>query len=115
MSAARRRVARKTPRAFYDGILDSADLAELEAAQGARLQDEIDLLRVATRWVLGLAKGVESVETAIKVLAALGNASTHLARLLHEQKNLAGDEQEQMSAALSEALAEVVAELKQGQ
>ena len=84
---------------------------ELEAMLGEGLQDEIAMLRVVTRRVLKLSRGVESLDEAITVLGTLGIASTRLAGLLKTQKVLGGEKTDEVTAALNQALSDVIIEL----
>lgn len=107
---------RKRPgprRSYYHDHLLPEELEELEGAGEADLQDEIVLLRVAARRVLALAEGMESLATAIKVLNSLGTATIRLAQLLKAQKEL-GQGGGELNEIISQALAEVVKELKEG-
>ena len=60
-----------------------------ELAAGS-LDDEIRMLRLAIRRTLEMGASCETLEDAIRVLNALGLASSRLARLLAAQKELQG-------------------------
>ena len=81
------------------------DLAELLKTG---LEDEIAMLRVATRRTFELAEGAEDIDQTIKVLGAMGLASIRMSRLLKAQRKL-GDSDEALSA-LSDALHDVLKE-----
>ena len=76
------------------------------------LADEIAMLRVVTRRVLELANGMNDLESGINLLGVLGLASTRLASLLKVQKMLGGEEDNEISKAISLALSEVIEEFK---
>jgi hypothetical protein len=88
---------------FYAQAFRSGELAE-------GLQDEITMLRVATRRVIEFIDEFQSPKEAVATLGALGLAAVRLSTLLRTQKLLSGSEHN-TAAALSQALAEVVKEL----
>jgi hypothetical protein len=108
-----KRTQEEPRRSFYGDHFQPEELADLEPARRGDLEDEIILLRVAARRVLALSEGVESLATAIKVLNSLGTASIRLAQLLKAQKEL-GKGSSELEEIISQALAEVVQELKEG-
>ena len=75
---------------FYSRLFREGEIMDMEARQIDGLMDEIALLRIWTRRVVGFAEGVESLDEAIDVLGALGSASMHLSTLLRSQKALGG-------------------------
>jgi hypothetical protein len=95
---------------FYAQAFHAGELADLDAMLNEGLQDEIAMLRVATRRVIEFISEFETPKEAVATLGALGLAATRLATLLRTQKLLAGGEHN-TAAALSQALAEVVKEL----
>ena len=95
---------------FYAQAFHSGELADLDAMLNEGLQEEIALLRVATRRVIEFISEFETPKEAVATLGALGLAATRLATLLRTQKLLAGS-QHNTAAALSQALTEVVKEL----
>ena len=98
-------------RGFYRRYFESLEAGDLDAMLGEGLQDEIDLLRVVTRRVMKLSRGVENLDEAITVLGALGVASTRLAGLLKTQKVLGGEKTDEVTAALNQALNDVIKEM----
>lgn len=72
------------------------------------LEEEINMLRSATRRVFELADHAGDIDQAIKVLGALGLASIRTSRLLKSQKELGDGDQalDLILAALSEFLAD---------
>ena len=95
---------------FYSRAFKSGELADLDAILAEGLQDEIAMLRLTTRRVIEFINEFETPKEAVATLGALGLAATRLAGLMRTQKILAGQEQN-TSAALSQALGEVVKEL----
>jgi hypothetical protein len=102
--------ARPQKHGFYAQAFRSGELADLDAILSEGLQDEITMLRVATRRVIEFISDFETPKEATATLGALGLAATRLATLLRTQKFLEGSETSTASA-LSTALAEVVKEL----
>jgi hypothetical protein len=72
------------------------------------LEEEISMLRNATRRVFELADKAGDIDQAIKVLGALGLASIRTSRLLKSQKELGDGDQalDLILAALSEFLSD---------
>lgn len=95
---------------FYARLYRSGELADLDAMLAEGLQEEITLLRVATRRVIETLAEFETPKEAVATLGALGLAATRLASLLRTQK-LLDSETQNTSAALSQALSDVVKEL----
>lgn len=85
-------------------------MSDLDAMLSDGLQDEITMLRIATRRVIQYISEFSTPSEATITLGALGLAATRLATLLRTQKIL-GQEDQDTSAALSKALADVVKEL----
>lgn len=94
---------------FYARAFRSGELDDLDAMLQVGLQDEIALIRVATRRVIDCVSD-HTPQEAVVTLGALGLAATRLATLLRTQKILDGQEQN-TSAALSQALGDVIKEL----
>jgi hypothetical protein len=95
---------------FYAQAFRAGELADLDAILTEGLQDEITMLRVATRRVIEFISDFETPKEATATLGALGLAATRLATLLRTQKILDGSETN-TAIALSQALGEVVKEL----
>ena len=75
------------------------------------LQDEIAMLRVVARRVMKLSQGINNYDGAVTVLGALGMAPSRLASLLRTQKMLGGQQPDEVTAAISRALSDVIKEL----
>ena len=97
---------------FYTRDFQPDEIEDLEAALSDGLSDEIAMLRVVTRRVFSLAKGVDDLKEAYAALNALSIASTRLANLLKTQMALGGAMNEQVFEAISEALTEVMEEMR---
>lgn len=97
---------------FYSKHFRNAEYADLDIFLIDGLADEIAMLRVVTRRVLELANGMDDLEAGINLLGVLGLACTRLAGLLKVQKMLGGDENDEVSKAISIALSEVIEEFK---
>ena len=81
---------------------------ELPHILSSNLNEEIRMLRSATRRVFELADQASDIDQAIKVLSALGLASIRMSRLLKTQKELGDGDQalEVIFAAINEMLVE---------
>jgi hypothetical protein len=81
---------------------------ELPHILSSNLDDEIRMLRSATRRVFELADQAGDIDQAIKVLGALGLASIRTSRLLKSQKELGDGDQalQVISAAINVMLEE---------
>jgi hypothetical protein len=95
---------------FYASAFRAGELTDLDAILTEGVQDEITMLRVATRRVIEFIDEFTTPMEATATLGALGLAATRLATLLKTQKILEGSDQN-TAAALSQALAEVIKEL----
>ncbi len=95
---------------FYARAFRSGELADLDAVLAQGLAEEISMLRAATRRVIEYIGEFETPKEAIATLGALGLAATRLSTLIRTQK-LLEDSETSTSAALSQALSEVVKEL----
>ena len=94
---------------FYARAYKAGELSDLDEMLNTGLQDEITMIRVATRRVIDYISEFANPSEAVMTLGALGLAATRLATLLRTQKILDG--QQSTSTVLSQALAEVVREL----
>jgi hypothetical protein len=92
---------------FYSRVLRPFDRCDGEPVG---LQDEIHMLRAVMRRVLELSREVDTLEPALNLLSALGLAAYRLSVLLRAQKTIGGGEDE-ISEAISQALAEVVKDM----
>ncbi|HEX9029600.1 MAG TPA: hypothetical protein VF823_10540 [Anaerolineales bacterium] len=110
---ARKATAPKTRPKYYKRVIKAADADDLEAAASHGLQDEVWLLRAYIRRVVEMAdaSGETSLGQAILALDKLGTAAMRLGRLLMTQQSL-GKEQDEFSAALNQALEDVIADLR---
>jgi hypothetical protein len=97
---------------FYSRQFQHPEEQDLDAMMASGLVDEIAMLRVVTRRVLAMADGVEDLNQAMKLLGAMGMAATRLAAILRTQKILTGDADSAIKATISQALTEVMQELK---
>ena len=109
-----RRVAPARGSGFYSRGFTGLEAAELETALAVGLENEVALMRVVMRRLFEQAcEGEEpGLDEWSKLLGALGLASSRLATLLRTQKDLAGEKDAQASATISQALSEVVEEMK---
>lgn len=96
---------------FYSKVYAIGEIDDLETMLKEGLEDEIAMLRVMTRRLVELANGNKSIESAIANLNTLGAAATRLGGLLKTQKILYGNDSS-VSSALSEAISEVMEELR---
>jgi hypothetical protein len=96
---------------YYGRYFATLENGDLDALLSGGLQDEITMMRVITRRVMKLSKGVTNLDEAITVLGALGNAATRLAVLLKTQKLLGDEQPDEVTAALNQALSDVIKEL----
>lgn len=97
---------------FYSRQFRIDETNDLDTILTDGLDDEIAMLRVATRRVLELAVDNEDLTTATELLSSLGHASTRLASLLKTKRLIAPDRQHDLTRSISDALAAVVKELQ---
>jgi hypothetical protein len=96
-----------------------ADVARQDGGHGSpdeshtNLEAEVAMLRSLIRRLFEGARLDDSPSALIEALRALGIASTRLAVLLRTQRLLDGGQQSQAMQIISEALAEVMAEIEQ--
>jgi hypothetical protein len=98
-------------RGFYRRYFEALEANDLDLLLSDGLEDEISMMRVVTRRVLKLSRGVTNLDEAITILGALGDASTRLAGLLKTQKTLGSEKTDEVTAALNQALNDVIKEL----
>jgi hypothetical protein len=97
---------------FYSRWFQELELADLELSASPGVQDEIAMLRVLMRRLFELAtEETPELDTASKALTSLGKASYHLGGLLKVQAEVS-QQSGDVTAALSEALSQVIEELK---
>jgi hypothetical protein len=84
------------------------DTQDISKILSSSLEEEISMLRKATRRVFDLAKQADDIDLAIKVLGSLGLAMIRTSRLLKSQQELGDGDQtlEVISAAIHEVLVE---------
>ena len=97
---------------FYSNRFDDAENIDLEAYLTTGLDSEVAMLRVFTRRVFELADGIQDLKEARESLGALGLAATRLATLLKSQMFLEGDQSDEVKRTITEALNEIVDDLK---
>lgn len=92
----------------YARVVPPDDLKELPNILSSSLDEEIRMLRKATRRVFELAQQAEDIDLAIKSLGSLGLAMIRTSRLLKSQKELGDGDQalEVISAAINDVLVE---------
>lgn len=92
----------------YARLVPPDDTRELPHLLSSSLEEEIRMLRSASRRVFALADQAEDIDRAIKVLGALGLAFIRTSRLLRSQKDL-GDG-DQALAVISAAIDDFIEE-----
>ena len=97
---------------FYSRRFSDLERLDLDALLQDGLDSEIAMLRVATRRVFDLSQGVEDLDTASGLLGVLSMASARLASLLRVQALLGDKQSDQTLSAISQALTEVMQEMK---
>lgn len=92
----------------YASLVPPKDNRSLPDILSSSLEEEISMLRKATRRVFDLAKQADDIDLAIKVLGSLGLAMIRTSRLLKSQQELGDGDQtlEVISAAIHEVLVE---------
>ncbi len=96
---------------FYSEQFKPKECEDLEARMTVGIEDEIAMLRVVTRRLMALANGIMDLDKTIDTLGALGLAATRLAGMIRIQHLLGGKDNE-TTAAISDALADVLREWK---
>ena len=97
---------------FYSKQLKDLSPAEIDAAFDVDLASEIAILRLATRRLLEFAEGEPSYESAAQTLSLIAMATGKLARLMRVQQLLGRSQEDEATAAINQALNEVVAEMQ---
>ena len=97
-----------TGEGFYHSSFTPREVEDLAGLDAQALDDEINMLRVSTRRVFEIAKGVQELQQSIDALRALGMAATRLSVLLRSQTEV----QQQANQAIQSALNEVLQEMK---
>jgi len=96
---------------FYSRLFRQLEHSDLETAFDSGLEDEISMLRVATRRFFDMANGCENPDQAAKTLSVLGLAATRLASLLRAQRQVSTSQRNQTLESLHQALLEVHQEM----
>ena len=96
---------------FYSRQFQEGELADLEEQFGGGLQDEIAMMKVVTRRVLELSYATDSVCEGIKLLGAMGLATTRLMGLMKAQKLVFGGPWD-VQSALSDVIDQLMDELE---
>lgn len=103
---------RKRAWSFYAPHYHSGEAEDLEELREPGLEAEAAMLRVSIRRVFALADGVDDLEEAVSLLGALGIAAARLASILRTQKILNTGGDSALRAVVSQALSEVLHEMK---
>ena len=93
---------------FYSSLFKPLEARDLEDIVSTGLEDEIAMLRVATRRAYKLANDADDIDQMIKALGALGLASIRTSRSLKAQKEIGDDDLalDAISSAINEVLKE---------
>jgi hypothetical protein len=97
---------------YFGRCFRQEEIRDLNAHPLSSLDEGIDLLRVAARRFLEMAEPENTAEW-VKWLNAVSLVGARLGKLLHLRKEL-GQGDDEVGRAISEALSEVMAELKIG-
>ena len=97
---------------FYAKDFQPFEVQDLEAMLETGLSNEIAMLRVITRRVFSMAKGIDDFDEATVALRALGMASNRVASLLKTQAELGIKHGDDLLSTISSALEEVAQELR---
>ena len=96
----------------YSRWFRQLEVADLDSASGADLQDEISMIRVLMQRLFEqISAESPDVETMSKALTVLGKGAFHLGSLMRTEKVLHG-EKDGLAARLSSALSSVIAEME---
>lgn len=97
---------------FYSAQFQDDEILDLDAHMDQGLDQEIAMLRVATRRLLQLSEGIEDINTTIHIVGSLGLSAIRLAGLLRARKLLGGDKSDETLAIINQAIGEVVKEMR---
>lgn len=97
---------------FYSRNFQELETKDLDAMLLEGIDDEIYMLRVATRRVMDLATSADDLMTATTTLDTLGAAATRLAGLLKTKRLLSPSAGNDVARSIGEALAAVVKEMQ---
>lgn len=97
---------------FYSRHFTAPETADLADMMADGIDDEIAMLRVATRRVMALATDEQDLATACDLLDTLGTASTRLATLLRTKRLLSPAQGNDVARAIGDALTAVVKEMQ---
>jgi hypothetical protein len=95
---------------FYSRHMQALEMGDLDAALAHGLEDEIAMLRVATRRLFALAT-METLDEGIAVAGMLGMCAIRLAGLMKAYKAQGGGE-DAATSAINQALTEVMREMR---
>jgi hypothetical protein len=96
---------------FYSHLFHANEASDLYEDESDSLEHEITLLRVMIHRTMQLADGIDDLQSAIRVLDALGSAAGRLANLLRTQKSM-NIRRSQLADEISSAVQQVNAELR---
>lgn len=97
---------------FYSRYLRKAENDDLTLISDTDLASEIAMLRAVTRRVLALADGITDLDQAMSLLSTLSASSHRLANMIYKQRLIHGDADSRILDTISQAIADVVEELK---
>ncbi len=97
---------------FYSRYLRKAENEDLTLTSDTDLASEIAMLRAVTRRVLALADGITDLDQAMTLLSTLSASSHRLAGMIYKQRLIHGNADSRILDILSQAVSEVVTELK---
>jgi hypothetical protein len=96
---------------FYARQFLPDEIRDLRAYFDRGMLDEIHMLRVAIRRFFEATSSQQDVETMTTALGSLGTAATRLSSLLKTQAELGGENNDELSEAISIAIREAAKEL----
>lgn len=96
---------------FYAKHYWKGEGSDLAANLVIGLEDEIAMLRVATRRLFSMSSQEAELDEVIAITGMLGRVTTNLAVLMKTQKGMGGDNGSDIARQISEALSDVVKEL----
>jgi len=91
---------------FYSHLFRKIELGDLQAIPLDDLQDEIGMLRVLIRRVMELARDVQDLDQALRLLSTLSLATANLSRLVKTQRLISSDFSE-FDATVDEVISEL--------
>ena len=97
---------------FYAEQFQPGEVIDLQGLMLTGVESEIHMLRVMMRRTLELSRGSQDIRQMTRVLASLGTASTRLAGLLKTQRILEDEQSGRVAESISQAIANVVEEMR---